>query len=80
MYLLCTRCKNNISVINDKIKKENKEIEFLAQNLYQTVKKLYQKIEEAWRKYSNMLTQLENKVSSIISDRFTKIFNRKSLE
>jgi hypothetical protein len=24
MYLLCTRCKNNISVINDKLKKENK--------------------------------------------------------
>jgi hypothetical protein len=44
MYLLCTRCKNNISVINDKMKKEGKEVAFLAQNLYDTVKMLYQKI------------------------------------
>jgi len=60
--------------------KENKYIEFLAKNLYETVKRLYQRIEEAWKKYSNMLTKMENKVSSIISDKFTKIFNKKSIE
>lgn len=80
MYLLCTRCKNNISVINDKLKKENKEHLFIAQNLYQTVKQLYERIELSWKKYSNLLTNVENKVSSIISDKLSKIFNRKTIE
>lgn len=53
---------------------------FIAQNLYQTVKQLYERIEINWKKYSNLLTNVENKVSSIISDKFSKIFNRKSIE
>lgn len=53
---------------------------FIAQNLYQTVKQLYEKIEIAWKKYSTLLTSVENKVSSIISDKFSKIFNKKSIE
>lgn len=53
---------------------------FIAQNLYETVKKLYEKIEIAWKKYSTLLTSVENKVSSIISDKFSKIFNKKSIE
>ena len=33
-----------------------------------------------WKKYSDELTKAENKVSSIISDRFSKIFNKKNIE
>lgn len=78
MYLILTRCLNNISVINDKIKNE-KPFPILF-NLQLTVKSLYAKITTSWKRYSNMLTEAENKVGSIIGDRFMKIFKSKSIE
>jgi hypothetical protein len=78
MYLILTRCLNNISVINDKIKHE-KPLPLLTR-LQENVRTLYEKITTAWKRYSSLLTEVENKMGSIISDRFLKIFKSKSIE
>lgn len=77
MYLILTRCLNNISVINDKIKHEE-TLSILKKQL-ESVKTLYNKITKAWKRYSANLTEQENKVGSIIGDRFKKIFKSKTL-
>lgn len=41
---------------------------------------LYDKITTAWNRYAKMLTEFENKIGSIINDRFMKIFKSKSIE
>ena len=55
MYLILTRCLNNISVINDKIENEKKYTNILKK-LQDNVKFLYDKITKAWDKYAKMLT------------------------
>lgn len=78
MYLLSTRCLNNMSVINDEMEryKDNKTI----LSLYNTVKDLYKKILENWQEFSLSLTKMEDKVGSIIADRFLKIFSKESIK
>jgi hypothetical protein len=78
MYLILTRCLNNISVINDKIEHQ-KEIPILKIQ-FDSVKSLYKKITTSWKKYSENLTEQENKLGSIIGDRFKKIFKSKVIE
>jgi phosphopantetheine adenylyltransferase len=78
MYLLITRCLNNISVINDKLIKEKNA--YVITNLKDTVNTLYEKIQVTWFKYSKKLTEMENKMGSIISDRFLKIFKSESIK
>ena len=79
MYLVLTRCLNNISVISDKIKHEQPNNNVLTK-LQQSVNSLYLKVTTAWKRYSALLTEAENKVGSIIGDRFLKIFSAKSIE
>lgn len=76
MYMLCTRCHNNISVINHQLEKhkDNKIIE----SLFNTVKDLYNKVMKSWKLYSDKLTNKESEVGSMIADRFTKIFKSES--
>ena len=78
MYLLITRCLNNISVINDKLVKEKNA--YVINNLKETVNNLYEKIQGTWSKYSKKLTEMESKMGSIISDRFLKIFKSESIK
>ena len=79
MYLLLTRCLNNISVINDKLESEKQHTRLLRK-LQDNVKSLYELITKAWSRYAKLLTVCENKVTSIISDRFMKMFKSKSIE
>ena len=78
MYLILTRCLNNISVINDMMENE-KQHSHLLKKLQDNVKNLYELITKAWSRYAKLLTVCENKVTSIISDRFMKIFKSKSI-
>ena len=56
MYLVLTRCLNNISVINDKIENE-KRYTNLLKKLQENVRSLYDKITTAWNRYAKMLTE-----------------------
>jgi hypothetical protein len=79
MYLILTRCLNNISVINDKVEHEKKGKDILVK-LQENVKDLYERIIQTWNRYAKILTEQENKLGSIINDRFMKIFKSKSIE
>ena len=79
MYLILTRCLNNISVINDKIESEKGHAKVL-EKLRDGVGEMYEKITKTWEKYAEMLTKEENKVGNIINDKFKKIFKSKSYE
>ena len=52
----------------------------MLRKLQENVKNLYEMITKAWTRYAKMLTVFENKVTSIISDRFMKMFKSKSIE
>jgi len=53
MYLLCTRCRNNISPINFEYQKR-KNIKIIAE-LNEIVTSLYKNIEERWNYYHRKL-------------------------
>lgn len=44
VYLLLTRGRNNIGVINFKLKESNESNEYILYNLKETVSKLYAKV------------------------------------
>jgi hypothetical protein len=50
MYLICTRCLNNISPINYEYEKRKNNLHL--QNLLKNVTLLYKKITERWMHYS----------------------------
>lgn len=58
MYLVSTRCLNNMSPINDAYNKRKNNT--IIQELKDTVEKLYQKVVDVWTRYSNLLTSKEN--------------------
>ena len=74
MYLVSTRCLNNISPINDAYNKRKNNT--IIQELKDKVESLYKKVLDTWKKYSELLTSKENQYSVIITDWFTKAFKQ----
>jgi len=74
MYLVSTRCLNNISPINDTYNKRKNNT--IIQELKDKVESLYKKVLDTWTKYSELLTSKENQYSVIITDWFTKAFKQ----
>jgi hypothetical protein len=54
MYLLCTRCLNNMNVVNDEYEKQKTSAS--VKHLHDMIKGLHSKIVNIWLKYSTMLT------------------------
>ncbi len=52
IYLLLTRCLNNLSVINIKLKETN---DYIVLNLKDNVSALSKKVNENWKYFSNKL-------------------------
>lgn len=55
IYLLLTRGRNNIGVINFKLKESNQN-EYIIRNLFETVSKLYAKVTKSHEYFSDKLT------------------------
>lgn len=77
MYLLISRCFFNMSFVMDQLEHENHAI---VQNLKRTVEDLYETVGKKFQHYSQLLTEKENKMGSIIGDRFSKIFNNSEIK
>ena len=70
MYLLATRCLNNISPINFEYEKRNNNP--IIQDIHYGVSKLYKDVVETWQKYCNLLTSKENEKMVMLKDWFSK--------
>lgn len=77
MYLLISRCYCNLSFLKCDI--ENLDY-YTAEKLKERVKDMEKKVNNRFQKYGEKLTQIENQLGSMISDRFLKIFNRKIMD
>lgn len=77
MYLLSSRCFINMSfVLNDFVDSNNP----IVLNLKKTVQALYKDVSKIFEKYCIELKNQEDKISSIVGDRFGKIFKSESIK
>lgn len=70
MYLLLTRCHNNMSPINEKYErhKDSKSV----RSLFEQIKPLYGRVYLKWIAYCSSLTEQENHKTEMLKDFFTK--------
>lgn len=66
MYLLCTRCFNNLAPIYIEYEK-NKESSVLRE-LKEKIERLYKDVGEKWKLYSDRLTEKENEKLEMAAD------------
>lgn len=77
MYLLSSRCFINMSfVLNDFVDSSNP----IVTNLKKTVQALYKDVSRKFETYCVELKKQEDKISSIVGDRFGKIFKSESIK
>jgi len=75
MYLISTRCLNNISPINDLYNKRKENP--IIKDIHYEVSKLYNDVMNTWMKYSQILTSKENEKFVILADWFSKKIHKK---
>lgn len=77
MYLLSARCYFNMSFVKNEFEDSNNPI---VVNLKKTVDILFKEVYEKFQYYCKQLKSQEDKVTSIIGDRFGKIFKSESMK
>lgn len=76
MHLLVSRCFKNLSLIQDKLKKNTEKLHRSFSNLKNQVENIYKIIVLKFNDYDSKLLAIENKYTQIAKDFFLKIFKK----